>query len=208
MGQLRDRLAYGHGRKRGLSAIILLVSPISDTVKILTNLPGTEETFEQGTEQKTISLEQALAAEGASQISSFGGVVLAASLYGKNYEHLHRSGKNEDPRDINNGEFWKRHRKMDNVLSNVFLFLPDHLRLPYGLRDMNIVFFHMNIHASSICLHNAAVVTAERHKTGPTIIRQSRARSLMAAEEISNLMRLITHADASNVNPQCKTCPD
>jgi hypothetical protein len=174
----------------------------------LTNLPGSEESFEHGTEQNTISLEQALAAEGISQISPFGGVVLAAALYGHNYQHLHRTRHNEHPEDPSNGEFWKRHRKMDNVLSNVFMFLPDHLRLPYGLRDMNIVFLHMSIHASSICLHNAAVITAERHNTGSTIIRQSRARSLMAAEEISNLMRLVTHVDASIVSPQCNGCLD
>ncbi|TVY56061.1 Citrinin biosynthesis transcriptional activator mrl3 [Lachnellula cervina] len=171
-----------------------------DEREILTNLPGSEEAFEQGIEQNTISLEQALAAEGASHVSPFGGVILAAALYGHNYHHLHRTGPNENPEDISNGEFWKRHRKMDNVLSNVFMFLPDHLRLPHGLSDMNTVFLHMNIHASSICLHNAAVFTAERHKTGSTIIRQSRARSLMAAEEISNIMRLVTHVDASKMN--------
>ena len=183
--------------------IILLGCSFSDTVKILTNLPGSEEAFEQGIEQKTISLEQALAAEGASHVSPFGGVVLAAALYGHNYYHLHRKGPDENPEDISNGEFWKRHRKMDNVLSNVFMFLPDHLRLPFGLSDMNTVFLHMNIHASSICLHNAAVFTAERHKTGSTIIRQSRTRSLMAADEISNIMRLVTHVDASKVSPRC-----
>ncbi|TVY37892.1 Citrinin biosynthesis transcriptional activator [Lachnellula occidentalis] len=170
-----------------------------DEREILTNLPGSEEAFEQGIAQNTISLEQALAAEGASHISPFGGVVLAAALYGHNYHHLHWSGPNENPEDISNGEFWKRHRKMDNILSNVFMFLPDHLRLPYGLSNMNTVFVHMNIHASSICLHSAAVLTAEKHKIGPTIIRQSRARSLMAAEEISNIMRLVTHVDASTM---------
>lgn len=145
-------------------------------------------------------MKTALAAQGASNISPFGGVILSAALYGHNFSHLHRSSENENPADISNGDYWKRHRKMDNVLSNVFMFLPDHLRLPYGLRDMNVVFLHMNIHASSICLHQAAVITAEKHKTGSSIIRQSRARSLMAAEEISNLMRLVTHVDPSNVS--------
>jgi len=165
----------------------------------MTNLPATEESFENGTEQATISLEQALAAEGASRISPYGGVVLSAALFGHNFQHLHRTGPNERPEDIANGEFWKRHRKMDNVLSNTFMFLPDHLRLPYGLRDMNTVFLHMNIHASSICLHQAAVQTAERHKTGSSVIRQSRSRSIMAAEEITNLMRLVSHVDATKV---------
>lgn len=170
----------------------------------MTNLPATEESFENGTEQATISLEQALTAEGASHISPYGGVVLSAALFGHNFQHLHRTGPNERPEDIANGEFWKRHRKMDNVLSNTFMFLPDHLRLPYGLRDMNTVFLHMNIHASSICLHQAAVQTAERHKTGSSVIRQSRSRSIMAAEEITNLMRLVSHVDATKVCSWCK----
>jgi len=165
----------------------------------MTNLPASEEFFESGTEQITISLAQALTAEGASHISPYGGVVLSAALFGHNFEHLHRTGPNEHPEDIANGEFWKRHRKMDNVLSNTFMFLPDHLRLPYGLRDMNTVFIHMNIHASSICLHQAAVQTAERHNKGSSVIRQSRSRSVMAAEEITNLMRLVSHVDSSKV---------
>jgi hypothetical protein len=168
----------------------------------MTNLPSSEESFEQGDMQNTISLAEALTGEGASKISPFGGVVLSACLFGHNFQHLHRTGPNEKPEDLANGEFWKRHRQMDNVLSNTFMFLPDHLRLPGGLRDMNVVFLHMNIHASTICLHQAAVLTAERNKIDPIFIRQSKARSLMAADEIANIMRLVSHLDASNVSDQ------
>lgn len=149
--------------------------------------------------EKTPSLSEALTPEGASNISPFGGVILSATLYGHNFEHLHRTGPNENPDDPSNGEFWKRHRKMDNVLSNTFMFLPDQLRLPAGLRDMNVVFIHMNIHASSICLHQAAIVTAGKHNVTGSIVRQSQARCLMAAEEITNIMRLTCHVDASSV---------
>jgi hypothetical protein len=167
----------------------------------MTNLPASEEAFEQGNIQNTVSLQEALTPPGASQITPFGGVILSACLFGHNFHHLHQSGPDERPEDLDNGEFWKRHRKMDNVLSHTFMFLPDHLRLPSGLRDMNIVFLHMNIHASTICLHQAAIVTAERNKINLGFIRQSRDRSLMAAEEIANIMRLISHLDASNVSP-------
>ncbi len=145
-------------------------------------------------------MQEALTAEGATKISSFAGVVISAALFGHNYEHLHSKGRNENPEDLAHGEFWKRHRKMDNVLSNTFMFLPEHLRLPANLRDMNVVFLHMNIHASSICLHQAAVLTATRYHLDPNFIRQSRARSLMAAEEISSIMRLISHLDSSRVS--------
>lgn len=165
----------------------------------MTNLPSSEEAFEQGITQDTVSLKEALTIEGASKISPFGGVVLSACLFGHNFEHLHQNGSEEHPEDLANGEFWKRHRKMDNVLSNTFMFLPDHLRLPYGLRDMNITFLHMNIHASTICLHQAAVLVGEKHRISPTTIKQSLARSLMAAEEITNIMRLTSHVDCSHV---------
>lgn len=145
-------------------------------------------------------LSVALTPEGASRISPFGGVILSACLFGHNFQHLHKTGSDEHPEDLANGEFWKRHRKMDNVLSNTFMFLPDHLRLPGGLRDMNVVFLHMNIHASTICLHQAAVLTAEKNNLSQSFIHQSRTRSLMAAEEIANTMRLVSHLDASNVS--------
>ncbi len=80
------------------------------------------------------------------------------------------------------------------------MFLPDHLRLPANIRDMNVVFLHMNIHASSICLHQAAVLQAKKHNIDPNFIQQSRNRNLMGAEEITNIMRLISHIDASNVS--------
>ena len=176
--------------------------------QIRTNLPASEEAFELGVAEQTPSLAEALTPEGASTISPLGGVILSATLYGHNFEHLHRTGPNENPGDPANGEFWKRHRKMDNVLSNTFMFLPDHLRLPAGLRNMNIVFLHMNIHASSICLHQAAIVTANKHNVAGNIIRQSEARCLMAAEEITNIMRLICQVDASQVRTAPFQGPD
>ncbi|KAI6714041.1 C6 transcription factor Prf [Diplocarpon mali] len=173
--------------------------------EIMTNLPSSEESFELGLAQKGVSLAEALTPEGASRIHPLGGVILSAALYGKNFEHLHRTGSNETG-DPANCEFWKRHRKMDNLLSNIFMFLPDHLRLPAGLRDMSVVFMHMNIHSSSICLHQAALVTAAKHNLSSNITLQSQARCLMAAEEITNIMRLICYVDISTLNSWVGFC--
>jgi hypothetical protein len=108
-------------------------------------------------------------------------------------------GPNEHPEDLSRGEFWKRHRKMDNVLSNVFMFLPDRLKLPQGIRDMSVVFLNMNIHTSVICLHQAAILAAQRHNLDPNFIKQCHERSIMAAEEITNIMRLVTHLNPDDV---------
>jgi len=106
--------------------------------QIQTNLPASEEAFERGVMEPTITLEEGLTVEGAPKLSSFAGVILSAALFGHNHAHLHRRGPNENPGDVANGEFWKRHRKMENVLSNIFMFLPQQLRLPGGIRDMNV----------------------------------------------------------------------
>jgi hypothetical protein len=165
----------------------------------MTNLPSSEIAFESGVQQPGISLAAALTPEGACKVSSFGGIILSATLFGHNFQHLHKVGPDENPHDLANGNFWKRHRKMDNVLSNTFMFLPDHLKLPAGIGDPNVALTHMNIHASTICLHQAAILTAEKHKLNPSFKQQCRSRSLTAAEEITNIMRMITHVEATNV---------
>ncbi|KAE9367686.1 hypothetical protein N431DRAFT_444787 [Stipitochalara longipes BDJ] len=179
---------------------------VIDDNDISTNLPASEEAFENGVQEETISLQQALTPEGAAGISSFGGVIISATLFGNNYQHLRKKGPDEHPEDLANGEFWRRHRKMDNVLSNTFMFLPDHLRLPQNIRDMNVVFLHMNIHAACICLHQAAILTAKKHGIDPNFIEQSRNRNIMAAEEITNIMRLISHMDASSMSSWMGFC--
>lgn len=177
-----------------------------DEQKIKTNMPCSDDAFDLGMEERTCSLAEALTPEGASTISSFAGVVLSACLFGQNIEHMSKSGPDDGANDIANGEFWKRHRKLDNVLSNTFMFLPDSLRLPAGLRDPNIVFFHMNIHCSTICLHQGAVLTAERENISQSLIQQSEARNLMAAEEVANLMRLISHVDIYRITSWVGYC--
>jgi hypothetical protein len=141
-----------------------------------------------------------MTAEGAARVSPYAGVILMACLFGHNWLHLHRPGQNEHPEDFLNGEFWQRHRKMDNVLSNTFMFLPERLRLPAGIHDPNIVYLNMNIHASAICLHQAAILRAEKHDLDSKIIRHSQARCRVAAQEIVNIMRLISHFDVAEVS--------
>lgn len=170
------------------------------TLQILTNLPCSEEAFEEGREESSITLLEALSGDGASKISTYAGVVVSATLFGHNFNHIHRKGPNEHPEDLLHGEFWKRHRRMDNTLSSTLMFLPRSLRLPDGLRDLNVVFLNMNLHTSTICLHQAALMTAEKHMLDPNFIRQSQSRCTMAAEEITNIMRLVSHLDASEVS--------
>ena len=118
----------------------------------MTNLPASDEAFQRGIKEDTVTLADALKADGASRLTSFGAVIFSAAVFGHNFEHLHRSGPEDHPENLSEGAFWKRHRTMDNTLSSTFMFIPDNLRLPGGIHDINVPFFHMNLFASIICL--------------------------------------------------------
>ena len=141
-----------------------------------------------------------MTSEGASSLSPYAAVVVLATLFGRNLTHLHRPEANDRPEDPANGEFWKRHRAMDNILTNIAMFLPEHLRLPEGIRDANIVFVNLNLHTSTICLHQAAILKAERYQLGMEMVKQSTDRCFLAAGEIISIMRLITHIDIGSVS--------
>ena len=172
---------------------------------ILTNMPVDEISFETGKPQKTVPLSESLEPSGAHTLSSYGGVILMASLFGRNLTHLHRPGPDDRDGDLN-GDFWKRHRSMDNILSHTALALPDELRLPSGLNNANVVFLNMNIHTSTICLHQAAIFKADKNRMPARLSAESKVRCITAAAEIASIMRTISHLDLSAMNPFISFC--
>ncbi|KAF7852862.1 uncharacterized protein EAF02_012092 [Botrytis sinoallii] len=166
----------------------------------------TELSFEFGLAEETKPFTQAFSPSGLGQISPFSALLLTSKLYEHNREHLNINSPNECVEDIDNGEFWKRHRRLDNALLNTFLYLPDSLRLPHGSGDMNTVFIHMSIHASSIKLHQGAVAAAMKHGISSDIVRHSQVRALTAAEEITNIMRQIDNVDVDLLNSWTGFC--
>ncbi|KAI9851449.1 MAG: hypothetical protein M1838_003638 [Thelocarpon superellum] len=176
-----------------------------DESDIMTNLPASDEAFDKSQTETTVSLKQAMTASGATSLSSFAAVVLMASLFGLNLIHLHRPDPNDNEDDLN-GEFWRRHRRMDAILANTTLSLPNHLKLPAGINDTNIVFLNMNIHASTICLHQAAIFKANKNRLPGSVSTESKVRCVAAAAEIASTMRTVSHLDLSAMNPFISFC--
>ena len=162
-----------------------------DETDIKTDLPVDQESWDKGIERKGTSLTEALSSDGASQLSSFGGVVVMACLFGRNLNHLHRQHPDSDDDSASNNSFWRRHRTLDNILLNVSIGLPDHLRVPNALDDPNVVFVNMCIHTATICLHQAAIFKADREKLPSNISAESKVRCITAAGEIASIMRII-----------------
>lgn len=147
----------------------------------------------------TGSLEQALAPQGAASLQPLGGIVLTAALFGRNLLHLHRPGPDDRDNDMNGG-FWTRHGKLENILLATALGLPDHLRLPSGLPDPNVVFLNMCLHTSAICLHQAAIFKADKYRLPVNVSNESKVRCVTAAAEIASIMRTISHLDLASVS--------
>lgn len=174
-------------------------SPVLTYFQIMTCLPVSEEAYESSTAQKTPTLEEAMRPQQAAQLSAFAGVVLVTHFFGLNLTHLHRPEPNQQEQDMN-GPFWKRHRSMDNDLLKTALHLPSSLRLPWGIRNPNIVFLNFALHTSTICLHQAAIFKAETNQLPNSVVEQSRTRCIMAAAEIASVMRLTSHLDVAGVS--------
>ncbi|KAI8629098.1 fungal-specific transcription factor [Xylariaceae sp. FL1651] len=176
-----------------------------DERDIMTNLPASEEAFNLSRPEQTLTLAETMSPAGAAKLSPFGSVVLMACLFGRNLTHLHRPDIDDRDHDMN-GEFWKRHRNMDNILLNTSLCLPSQLKLPVGLGNPNIVFANMNIHTSTICLHQAAIFKADKNRLPPTVSAESKVRCITAANEIASIMRMTSHMDLSAMNPFISFC--
>jgi hypothetical protein len=139
-----------------------------------------------------------MSGEGAASLSSLGGVILIATIYGRNLTHLHRPADADNDHDLN-GAFWKRHRALDNILLNTSLAIPPYLRLPAGLSDPNTIFLNMNIHTATICLHQAAIFKADKNHLPAQISAESKRRCIVAADQVTNIMKMISHLDMSVV---------
>ena len=170
-----------------------------DERDISTNLPCSEEAFEMSRPEASIPLYDAMCPAGIGQLTPFAGIILMACLFGRNLTHLHRPDSDDKDSDLN-GEFWKRHRNIDNILLNTLLGLPDQLKLPAGLQNPNIVFTNMCIHTSTICLHQAAIFKAENNSLDESVSPESKIRCISAATEIARIMRMVSHMDLSTVS--------
>ncbi|KAF3929340.1 hypothetical protein AA313_de0210079 [Arthrobotrys entomopaga] len=177
-----------------------------DEKDIMTHLPSSDEAFEAGRPTKSFTLKESLTPNGAPTLSSYAGVIIMAALVGRNLLHLHRPDEGEDDSDYEKGEFWRRHRHMDNILLNTVMSLPPQFKLPNGIMNPNIVFTNMNIHTCTICLHQAAIFKADKYKLPSSVSKESKYRCVSAAAQITAIMKMIGSQDMTSMNPFVSFC--
>ncbi|KAL4814869.1 fungal-specific transcription factor domain-containing protein [Aspergillus spinulosporus] len=176
-----------------------------DERDIMTNLPASEEAFINGKPEKTPRLSDVLAGSDLEELSAFASVAFVSCLLGRNLTHLHRPEPQDNDNDLN-GIFWQRHRSHDNILLQFALSMPSHLRLPAGIADPNVLFCNLAVHTSTICLHQAAIFKAEKNGMPNQIILESKRRCIVAADQISSIMKMVSSMDMTKMNPFISFC--
>ncbi|KAG9253901.1 binuclear zinc transcription factor [Emericellopsis atlantica] len=164
---------------------------------ITTRLPASEEAFTSGKEELAPFLDEIF--HGATY-EGFAGPIVICRIFKGIMHHVHRSKPRDQPEDLLNGAFWKRHRELDNELLSAFMFLPEQFRLPRNIRNPMALHLNLNLHASVICLHHAAVEKAEKFGHTDTI-KASIGRLKNAADEIVSIARLTAHNTSIFKNP-------
>ncbi|KAL7934443.1 hypothetical protein V8C35DRAFT_28119 [Trichoderma chlorosporum] len=160
------------------------------TEDVMTRLPASEDAFMSGREEKTVFLEEVFS---GAPFESFSGAIVICEIFKTILRHVHGAKPSDHPEDLMNGAYWKRHRELDNRLSSLFMFLPEKFRLPQRSQDPAAVHTNLNLHASVICLHHAAIETAEKHGLDDSIKQNSLCRLRNAAEEIVNIIKMTSH---------------
>ncbi|KAL4977529.1 fungal-specific transcription factor domain-containing protein [Aspergillus desertorum] len=176
-----------------------------DERDIMTNLPASEEAFVNGIPEKTARLSDVLVGTDLAELSAFASVAFVSCLLGRNLTHLHRPEPQDNDNDLN-GIFWQRHRSHDNILLHFALSMPSHLRLPAGIGDPNVLFCNLAVHTSTICLHQAAIFKAEKNGMPNQIILESKRRCIVAADQISSIMKMVSSMDMTKMNPFVSFC--
>ena len=156
-----------------------------------------DDAFASSTEEKSFTLRDAFR---GSSYSIFAGNVIICHVFTRLLKHAHRPLPDDCPQDPEFGRFWQRHRELDNMLSDGFLFLPERFRLPRNMHDPTAVQANLNLHAAVICLHIAAREKADQFKLAG--IRQaSRTRALTAAQEIIDILKASNDVTAGYRGP-------
>lgn len=135
----------------------------------------------------------------AALLSPFAAKVVMASLKGRIQTHLNRPPSSSDPKEAS-AAFWKSHREIDNILLNMAMHLPPHLRIPAGSSNPNIIHMNQGLHSCVIIIHQAAIARARDLPDSEEVKVDSWGRCLAAAKEISSIMKRVAHLDLSTAS--------
>jgi hypothetical protein len=164
----------------------------------MTNLPASEESFLRIEPQCALRLSEIFAGKGESTISSLACVCVSVSLLRHSSSRIHRVHLYGNDGGLEES-FWKQNQGYDDILTHIFRVLPEHLRLPRGIKDVNMVFANLCIHASTIFVHQDPISRGEKCRTLDWHLMGINHHCLSAASQIAAIARMLSDLDMLKV---------
>lgn len=157
----------------------------------------------EGEQKPTQTLAHALDNGLNQDASPFAATVLTACIMGRIMDHCSHLKDLGTDTTFNYENLVHEQKTLDNIITNTFLSLPEHLRFLTARQGPIVAFLNMCLHAASICLHSAAIDRSAQcvQDTGGTSISQRRCRN--GAEGILLIMRISAHLDPAQVSHRC-----
>ena len=163
--------------------------------QVRTLLPASEEAFQLGVEEPSLTLHEALG-NPVARLSPFACRVLSAHLFHACIEHSFTGYPTDD-----GTEFWKRQQNLDNRLAVLFMALPDCVRCPENLARHDAVFINLTLHTASICIHRVGVVRARGAPPPAGPPQDTAVRLLTSAQAIFAIINALSDPQPLFANP-------
>ena len=155
-----------------------------DASKVTTALPTSQLTSE--TSQTPMpSLDKAQLLYGTGYIPSFTGLILMASLYGRCLNHV-KSSLNNEPTSGSEYSFWEHHYAIDKELQNCYDAMIGARDAQTLLEDEVALALNLNLCGIDICLHETAIIKAEKDKLPKALVTEGNNRCSQAAMRIAD----------------------
>ncbi|CAH0041709.1 unnamed protein product [Clonostachys rhizophaga] len=149
--------------------------------QLMTRLPASEDAFLFGHKEDAPFLDEVFT--GAFH-SAFATTLVIC--------HIFKITLNHTSRHSYGAAFWKRHKDLDHKISSTFMFLPERFQSPDYKSDPVAAHTNLNLHATTICLHYAAVQMVDKHSHSEATKQQSLGRMRISAEEIVEIVKAIS----------------
>ncbi|KAM5341902.1 hypothetical protein ACJ41O_014933 [Fusarium nematophilum] len=173
---------------------------LMDSKRINTLLPASEEAFQLDVEEPSTLLTQVLNGD-KSQCSSFACLVIATHLFHECLDHTYQDQPDDNPTDVHNSAFWKRHQDLNNDLATAFVTLPEALRTLALPPNADAVTINLKLHTATICLHRIGAARAKKHNIPVDVLSGTQARLLPAADAIFGIVASLGDVTAMFRNP-------
>ncbi|EPE35870.1 hypothetical protein GLAREA_05208 [Glarea lozoyensis ATCC 20868] len=149
-----------------------------------------DRSFDDDKEEAGISLDQVTATQSLQGLSPYAATAVVSVIFGRSLQQI-LSRKRVGASDVQNGDYWKIHRYLDNWISHIFMTLPPQLDVCRGIQDATVLFLHIKLHTAIVVLHQSAIEIAGSHFLDPNIRNKSFRRCLVSAQEVKNIISSI-----------------